>query len=247
MLLNGLLNSPRLVYLDYYHYSDWTVKVSELNLEYRVLSSFVDSSSPFIVEYALVRVGSRLDFKNFLKTLNSHRNVLSIDDVKPINSTYPRLIRMVVRGDYADSTRFKAHILGGLEIGYSTSGGVEHWVFLFPSSKAVDMFIGIISGNGEVGRVRESAVNPEDVVAAIVRSKVKVLLSSDEEKLLRIAHENGLFDTPRRITVRQLAKELGVSESTLSRNLSRVIKRVLNIIINDEFNPLDDETLRFTP
>ncbi|WP_291999661.1 helix-turn-helix domain-containing protein, partial [Caldivirga sp.] len=227
LLLNSLLNSPRLVSLDYYHYSDWTVKVSELNLEYRVLSSFVDSSSPFIVEYALVRVGSRIDFKSFLKILNNHKNVLSIDDVKPINSTYPRLLTMIVRGDYADSTRFKAHILGGSEIGYSTSGGVEHWVFLFPSSKAVDMFIGIISGNGEVGRVRENSVNPEDVVTAIVRSKVKLMLSNDEEKLLRIAHERGLFDTPRRISVRQLAKELGVSESTLSRNLSKIIKKIL--------------------
>ncbi|WP_291765839.1 helix-turn-helix domain-containing protein [Caldivirga sp. UBA161] len=235
MLLNSF-NSVRLVSLDYYHYSDWTVKASELNIEYKVLSSFVDSSLPFIVEYALVKVGSRLDFRNFLRILNNHKNVLSIDDIKPINSTYPRLILMIVRGDYADSTRFKAHILGGSEIGYSTSGGVEHWVFLFPSSKVINMFIGIISGNGEVSRVREEALDPEEVITAIVRSKVKVLLSSDEERLLRIAHEKGLFDAPRRTSVRQLAKELGVSESTLSRNLSKIIRRILNAIINDEYS-----------
>ena len=235
MLFNSF-NSAKLVSLDYYHYSDWTVKVSELNLEYKVLSSFVDSSSPFIVEYALVRVGSRLDFKNFLKILNNHKNVLSIDAIKPINSTYPRLLMMIVRGDYADSTRFKAHILGGSEVGYSTSGGVEHWSFLFPSSEVINMFIGIISGNGEVSRVREMALDPEGMIAAVVRSKVKLLLSSDEEKLLRIAHERGLFDTPRRSSLSQLAKELGVSESTLSRNLSKIIKKILNTIIDDEFS-----------
>ncbi|WP_292000121.1 helix-turn-helix domain-containing protein [Caldivirga sp.] len=233
MLLNSILNSPSLVSLDYYHYSDWTVKVSELNLEYRVLNSFVDSSSPFIVEYALVKVGSRFDFKSFLKILSSHKNVLSVDYIKPINSTYPKLITMIVRGDYADSTRFRAHILGGSEIEYNTSGGVEHWVFLFPNSKAIDMFIGIISGNGEVSRVRESVVDIEDMIMAIARSKAKMLLSSDEERLLRMARDKGLFDTPRRITIRQLAKELGVNESTLSRNLNKIIKKILNVMIDD--------------
>ncbi|MGC9136895.1 helix-turn-helix domain-containing protein, partial [Caldivirga sp.] len=93
--------------------------------------------------------------------------------------------------------------------------------------------IGIISGNGEVSRVRESEVDIEDMIVAIARRKAKMLLSSDEERLLRMARDKGLFDTPRRITIRQLAKELGVNESTLSRNLNKIIKKILNVMIDD--------------
>ncbi len=234
-ILNALEHPQNaLILFDYFHYSDWTFRVSDLAVDYDVLGTFVDSSTPFIVEYALVKVKSKDDLRGLLKTMVNHKNVLGIDEVKPLNSTYPRLISMVVRGDYADSTRYRAHILGGFEVSYSTSGGVEHWGFLFPSDSLVETFIGIISGNGEVRNVKRMSINTEELVAGMVRNRARLLLTSEEAALLRIAHRRGLFSNPKRVTITELARELGVSESTLSRRLNRAIRKLISIALDDD-------------
>jgi hypothetical protein len=64
-------------------------------------------------------------------------------------------------------------------------------------------------------------------VVRVYRFKNRRVLTNKQEKLLYIALKMGLFDHPRKITVRQLAELLGVKPSTLTESLRRGLKRVL--------------------
>jgi predicted DNA binding protein len=53
-------------------------------------------------------------------------------------------------------------------------------------------------------------------------------LTSHQRSVVEIALEGGYFDYPRRITLRQLAKKVGVSASTVSEVLRRAEKKILS-------------------
>lgn len=53
------------------------------------------------------------------------------------------------------------------------------------------------------------------------------ILTSTQEKILFIALETGLFDYPRRITLKELAIKLGLSPSTLDEIIRRGLKKLL--------------------
>ncbi len=53
-------------------------------------------------------------------------------------------------------------------------------------------------------------------------------LTSRQRNIVEIALEEGYFDYPRRITLRQLAKKVGVSASTVSEVLRRAEKKILS-------------------
>jgi predicted DNA binding protein len=53
-------------------------------------------------------------------------------------------------------------------------------------------------------------------------------LTSRQRNIVEIALEEGYFDYPRRITLRQLSKKVGVSASTVSEVLRRAEKKILS-------------------
>ncbi|HIQ29953.1 MAG TPA: winged helix-turn-helix transcriptional regulator [Candidatus Caldiarchaeum subterraneum] len=52
-------------------------------------------------------------------------------------------------------------------------------------------------------------------------------LTSKQARVLEAAFKYGYFDTPKRISTKELAKKLGISPSTLSETLRRAVKRLL--------------------
>jgi predicted DNA binding protein len=69
-----------------------------------------------------------------------------------------------------------------------------------------------------------------EVVAEVLRiSRIEEEeeLTARQEQILQIALEKGYFEFPKKITLRQLAKTLGISPATLTEILRRGQKRVL--------------------
>ncbi|MCS7129157.1 MAG: helix-turn-helix domain-containing protein [Candidatus Caldarchaeum sp.] len=58
------------------------------------------------------------------------------------------------------------------------------------------------------------------------------VLTQRQELFLKTALEQGFFDHPRRITVRELASELGVAPATVSESLRKSIKKVVKEYIS---------------
>jgi predicted DNA binding protein len=58
-------------------------------------------------------------------------------------------------------------------------------------------------------------------------------LTKKQRELLEIAYRKGFFDVPRRVTLGQLAEELGVSRSTLMESLRRAEARIMRERFSD--------------
>jgi hypothetical protein len=64
-------------------------------------------------------------------------------------------------------------------------------------------------------------------IIKITSFRSKKILTDHQEKILYIAYKMGLFNHPRRITMEELAKMLGLRVSTVSEVIRRGIRRLL--------------------
>jgi len=65
------------------------------------------------------------------------------------------------------------------------------------------------------------------------------LLTDRQRRLLETARERGYYDTPRRITLTQLAEEEGLAASTCSEVLHRAEERIVKDHLREDSEPLD--------
>lgn len=70
------------------------------------------------------------------------------------------------------------------------------------------------------------------------------LLTDRQRLLLHEAIERGYYDTPRRITLVELAEELGIAKSTCSETLHRSEERVLKRFVNGDCEHQPDVSIR---
>lgn len=87
----------------------------------------------------------------------------------------------------------------------------------------------VLEGYSELKHVLRDLL---DVTKGVKVMKVKKIYSNEpltakQEHILRIALDSGFYDFPRKITERELAKRLNVSQSSLSEVLRRAEKNVI--------------------
>jgi len=61
-----------------------------------------------------------------------------------------------------------------------------------------------------------------------IRLHVLPRLSEHEALVLRLAHEKGFFEWPRKISLEKLANEVGLSKATVAQHLRTAIKKILS-------------------
>ncbi|MHA1683970.1 MAG: helix-turn-helix domain-containing protein [Promethearchaeota archaeon] len=76
-----------------------------------------------------------------------------------------------------------------------------------------------------IGELEDLEVEP--VISRIGKYQPKPIFSAPQRDFLLLALQQGYFDVPRGITQVKLAKQLGLSPSTLSENIRRVIKKLV--------------------
>ncbi len=221
------------VEFDYLHTTDWTINTTELRYVFTVFNTYVDTSMDYILEFAIVKVWSRADLKRLLRVISRHRNIRGVLSIRPLNDGYPKNIQVVLKGDAGDSTRYLAHILGGVEVKAVYEDGVEHWGFLFPSSEKAYSFISMVNSHGKVSHVKEGRVTIDDLIPRVMKMAT-LLLSPGELKAMKYAYDRGFFEVPRRIRLDGLAKELGISKATLDGYIRNAVNKIIKAMFTDE-------------
>jgi len=103
-----------------------------------------------------------------------------------------------------------------LETAYSFPDGSIEWVLIAPDSGAVQALVDCVRELGcEVELIRSHSLNG-------VR-----LLTSHQQKAIRLAYELGYFDIPKRITLEKLAQRLEISKPTLDIMLRRAQRKLI--------------------
>ncbi|QGA54761.1 bacterio-opsin activator [Sulfolobus sp. E5-1-F] len=87
----------------------------------------------------------------------------------------------------------------------------------------------ILNGYTELRDLLNSliSITKEVRVLKVVKAEKKDAITARQEQILRIALEAGFFDYPRRIGLKDLAKKLNISPSSLSEIIRRAEKNVI--------------------
>ncbi len=218
---------------DYVHVTDWTMSAADDNYVFHVLNAYADASRDTILEFAILKVWGRHDLKHLLRIFSRHRNIRDIISLKPLNDGYPKIIQIVLKGDASDSTRYMAHVLGGIEVKAVYENGIEHWGFLFPNDESARSFLTMVSKRGIIRKYKIENADMSDVIANALRNAV-LLLTPSEYKITKIAYSKGYFEVPRLIKLDELAKELGLSKATIDEYIRNAIRKILEHVFVED-------------
>lgn len=226
------MGSDSLVYaeFEYLHLTDWTSRV-EGGFEYIVMEPVVNFVGGYSIEFAILNVGSKDVFRRVMDAMRHNDCVMEVLKVRPLNVGYPKRLMVVLKSTLSDSTRYRASLLGGLEVVDHIVDGVERWGFVFPGEESIELFRKSIEVSGRVLSIKYRRVNMDDVLGLINTSRVKALLPNSEYKVLRRAYEMGFFEKPRRAGLRELAKELKLTPTTIDYELRSGLRRLLSILL----------------
>ena len=218
------------VELDYLHTTDWTTKAKVVDYDMVIFDSYVDLFKPFTLEYGILRANTKNDLRRVLSILINHQNILDVFGLKSLNYGYPKKVRLVVKGIIGDSTRYLAHMYNGTEIGAHYKNGVEKWGFLFPNNEAADSFINEISKHGKVINVHKRQINNVGDYIELYGNKLSFILNDIEAHVLSYAYKKGFFDFPKKVLLKDLASDLGLSSVTVDRYIRSAVRKILKNI-----------------
>lgn len=221
------------VEFSYRHTIDWTIKASFEGYEYNVIETYVDELHNYTYEFALMSVKSKLMLNKLLNIIRKSKDVAELVDFKPLNRGYPKRIIIIIRSPIRVSTRYRAQLLGGIEIKDYIINGIENWGFLFPANMNLDIFLNSLKTNGEVISMHSKNVDLMDVLSLVSSNKVASLLTKAELRTLRVAHKLGYFNDNREVSLEDIAKELNLSIVTVDKQIRSAIKRLTSLIFND--------------
>ncbi|WP_435347800.1 helix-turn-helix domain-containing protein [Haloarchaeobius sp. HRN-SO-5] len=108
----------------------------------------------------------------------------------------------------------------GMVFQTSRSGSMHEWRLLVRSKENVDTFFDTVEDNLQEG-VALHFDRLCEVESWDIDSLSMVSLPEDQRDVLRLAVERGYYETPRQVTIDELAAELDVPSSTLSYRLRR--------------------------
>ncbi|WP_291999142.1 helix-turn-helix domain-containing protein [Caldivirga sp.] len=227
------LSSFSYLSFDYVHTTDWTISTADDNFIFHVLNAYVDTSRDSILEFAVLKVWGKHDLRHILKVLSRHRNIKGIASLKPLNDGYPKQLLVTLKGDAGDSTRYMAHVLGGIEVKAIYENGIEHWGFMFPNDESAKSFLTMVGKRGVIKKYRLENANMDNIMANALRNAA-LLLTPSEFKITKIAYSKGYFEVPRMIKLDDLAKELGLSKATIDEYIRGAVRKILEHVFADE-------------
>ncbi|MFP3316504.1 MAG: helix-turn-helix domain-containing protein, partial [Caldivirga sp.] len=83
-------------------------------------------------------------------------------------------------------------------------------------------------------RVRERRIDATEAVEKAMKRGIGTILTKAEERTIKKANKLGYFDDDRRVTLRQVAEELGLSTTTVSRQIQSGIRKIVRLMLSDD-------------
>lgn len=191
--------------------------VARYNLIVRLLSTDIkDFSSGFAHEYAEI-IGTNENITKALEALKNYPDIINYEVIKK----YENGRRIVVRIDLVlpQCPLFKVMRAFSKEKALPILERVKNDGFL---EWNIDI------NHKRTARRITNQLRKMGIEQINIRFKKERELTSKSFYILKIAYERGYFDVKRKITLRQLSKDLGIPVSTLDTILRRGIKRIMD-------------------
>lgn len=178
------------------------------------LERFVPDESR-VVPYFWVTVGHVDRFETNLEKMRTILDLTRVDDLEG---------RCLYRGvcDPATDTLTGGILEHDVSV-YGAAGNDEHWRFTlaFEDESVLSDFQAFVVDRADVSLQLEHIYNP------VGYGHARTDLTDPQREALATAFEMGYFDVPRRITLVDLADELGVSDQAVSERLRRAESKLI--------------------
>ncbi|MBC7108715.1 MAG: helix-turn-helix domain-containing protein [Methanomassiliicoccales archaeon] len=159
-----------------------------------------------------IEVEREEDVPSVIESIRSSPNIFNVD-ITPIERG--KVLAIFSTTECA-VCRLLAHTDCFLTSSTSTKDGRLEWSLLLTEKEPLQKLMKNLEKAGA-----------EPKLIKITEISDKDALTARQEQITRMAFEKGYFDFPRKISLKQLAKSLGVSTSTLSEILRKGQKRIL--------------------
>ena len=202
--------------LEVEHPSDWTFKTKASSLLVQELFSEDRPQIDRLVEFFVARFSKTTDLNRLMRAIR----IQDTDElVTPHDQSGQFMNNCTVFGILGDSHSSIRHVIhqhDGFAPYLTVANGIERWHFYSTHSSPQDILEDL----------------PRDCKARAgkapkIQFGARMLFNKDRVALLRTALTRGYFDYPRRVSLTDLALELGVTKSSLSQSLRRALKEVL--------------------
>jgi predicted DNA binding protein len=169
-----------------------------------------------LVEFFVARFSKRTDVDRLMRAIR----IQETDELVAPRDRPGRFMNNCaifgIVGDSHSSIRHVIHQHEGLAPYLTVADGIENWHFYSTHSSPQDILDDLPKDcKAHAGR------------APNIQFGTRMLFNQGRAALLRTALTRGYFDYPRRISLTDLALELGVTKSSLSQSLRRALKEVL--------------------
>lgn len=168
-----------------------------------------------------------------LEKAKAHETIVSLDIFSE------REGEIIVQSVCSCENRYKVHEIlsrGGcyylLPNPIVTYQGAKHYRILAPDAEKLKKVMGDLQ---EIGEVKIMGVHPLeglDDSFFISVSELKGLLSEKQLRTLKTAYVRGYFQIPKKVSLRELGEELGVSQATVYEQLAEAENRVINSLMD---------------
>jgi len=191
------------------HEGDWTQG-----------TEFFPDITIYSLGYVLNRNGKNIEYMRFADKYGNLKNLtlnLSKDFfIQVIRKNNNGNGEMILIGDYEGSIRKVMNSLGMISLGLTVKKGTEIYISYFDNTLASKKeIINVLTDYCdvlEISRINKTRID---------------CLTDEEERILKIALENGFFDNPRKITLYEISKIFKASKSTVDYRLKNAIRKIL--------------------
>jgi len=209
--------------LEVEHPSDWTFKTKASSLLVQELFSEDRPQIDQLVEFFVARFSKRAEVDRLMRAIR----IQDTDELVTPHEKFGQFMNNCtvfgIVGDSHSSIRHVIHQHDGFAPYLTVANGIERWHFYSTHSSPRDILADLPRDcKAHAGR------------APKIQFGARMLFNHSRVALLRTALTRGYFDYPRRISLTDLAIELGVRKSSLSQSLRRALKEVLTeTIVHD--------------
>lgn len=211
----------------YFHKSDWTSHFLDIDKEEFQASPFMAYRSlDGEIELSTIKVSSKEVLRMLQKTLNNHWKIKKVLLFEPINNGYPKILKIGLLVNIRDNIRVTAYKLGAISDSSVYFEGREYWNFVFLRKESVEIMKKYMEKHGNLLDYKIREINSADILSKYEFRNLAIFTTRELE-ILKFAYERGFFENPKKVSMDDIAKELGISKAAIDQLLRKALKKIV--------------------
>ncbi|MFQ5891243.1 MAG: helix-turn-helix domain-containing protein [Candidatus Methanofastidiosia archaeon] len=114
----------------------------------------------------------------------------------------------------------------------TTFGGAKHYRITLKDKKTLKVLVSRLKKLGEVKVEGVKRLLRVENLFLVSVDEMRESLTSKQKKALKLAYEKGYFKIPKKVRIKDMAKEVGVSEATFYEHLARAEEKILRLVVD---------------